>query len=385
MIMLSSKQGILVRSKQREPLIIKVTSNDKLPHVLRKDHLYAIKSPDREIPDGFKAYVCFDESILSRLSEEDAFCLPEEMSYLTDGDVVKLIPETGEARAIFRKNSHYNHFVLTERCNSYCLMCSQPPRNIDDTYLTSEILKAIPLINRDAIEIGLTGGEPTLLGDDLFKIVNRLKNYLPTTSLHILSNGRNFSSLSMAQKLADIAHPDLMVGIPLYSDVSDIHDFVVQAKSAFDETIKGIINLKQFDIAVEIRVVIHKQTYERLPKLAEFISRNLTFVDQVVLMGLEMTGFTKSNIEALWIDPADYQDELSQAVHILDNFRIRTQIYNHQLCLLKPSLHMFNAKSISDWKNEYMPECSGCTKMQECGGFFSSAKVRYSDSIRPFQ
>ena len=42
------------------------------------------------------------------------------------------------------------------------------------------------------------------------------------------------------------------------------------------------------------------------------------------------------------------------------------------------------AKSISDWKNEYMPECDGCSEMTRCGGFFSSAKLRYSDHIRPF-
>jgi len=61
--------------------------------------------------------------------------------------------------------------------------------------------------------------------------------------------------------------------------------------------------LKRHGLKVEIRVVIHKQTYERLPQLARFIVRNLTFVDQVVWMGLEMTGFTRANIDALWIDP----------------------------------------------------------------------------------
>jgi hypothetical protein len=34
------------------------------------------------------------------------------------------------------------------------------------------------------------------------------------------------------------------------------------------------------------------QTFARLPQLAEFIVRNLTFVDHVALMGLEITGFT---------------------------------------------------------------------------------------------
>jgi len=103
-----------------------------------------------------------------------------------------------------------------------------------------------------------------------------------------------------------------MIGIPLYSDVASKHDFVVQAEGAFDETVRGIMNLERCDQRVEIRVVIHKQTFERLPQTARFIARNIPFVAQVALMGLEMMGFTKTNLDALWIDPADYQSQLSR-------------------------------------------------------------------------
>ena len=58
-------------------------------------------------------------------------------------------------------------------------------------------------------------------------------------------------------------------------------------------------------------------------------------------------------VDDLWIDPADYQVELKEAVRILDFAGIRTSIYNHQLCVLDRSLWPFAVKSISDWKNEY--------------------------------
>jgi MoaA/NifB/PqqE/SkfB family radical SAM enzyme len=87
--------------------------------------------------------------------------------------------------------------------------------------------------------------------------------------------------------------------------VDGLHDFVVQATGAFDQTLRGIMNLAINRVPVEIRVVVHKLTYERLPDLAGFIARNLPFVSHVALMGLEPTGFTKSNMEALWIDPVD--------------------------------------------------------------------------------
>jgi hypothetical protein len=148
--------------------------------------------------------------------------------------------------------------------------------------------------------------------------------------------------------------------------------------------IRGILNLKRCGVKVEIRVVIHQQTYERLPQLAEFITRNLLFVDQVVLMGLEMTGFTKANFDALWVDPAVYQPQLVEAVETLTRFKMKVSVYNHQLCVLDKRLWPYNVQSISDWKNEYMPECEPCIQKDKCGGFFSSATLRYSDHIQPF-
>jgi His-Xaa-Ser system radical SAM maturase HxsC len=310
--------------------------------------------------------------------------LPDAFEYLGDGDVVRLWPGSGEIRVLYRRSSQFNHFLLTERCNHYCLMCSQPPKDIDDGWIVDDVLAAIPLIDPGAHEIGFTGGEPTLLGDDLFRILRAMKSWLPRTAVHILSNGRRFADLEFTKTYADIGHPDMMCGIPIYSDVSTIHDYVVQADGAFDEALRGILNLKRQGQKVEIRVVIHRETYDRLPQLAEFILRNLTFVDHVALMGLEITGFTRANLNTLWIDPAEYQPELYRAASFLADSRMRVSIYNHQLCLLDRRLWPLARKSISDWKNEYMPECDGCIEKANCGGFFASAMIRRSAHIRPF-
>jgi His-Xaa-Ser system radical SAM maturase HxsC len=246
------------------------------------------------------------------------------------------------------------------------------------------VLAAIRLIDPFTQEIGFTSGEPTLLGDSFFAILRAMKSFLPNTAIHILSNGRLFAALEFAKRYADIRLGDAMIGIPIYSDVSTIHDYVVQSDNAFDETLRGILNLKQLGQKVEIRVVIHRQTYSRLPLLAEFIARNLTFVDHVALMGLEITGFTRPNLTSLWIDPVDYQPELYRAVSFLADSRMHVSIYNHQLCVLDKRLWPFARKSISDWKNEYMGECEGCLEKPNCGGFFASARIRYSSHIKPF-
>jgi len=176
-----------------------------------------------------------------------------------------------------------------------------------------------------------------------------------------------------------------MVGIPLYSDDPKLHDYIVQAQGAFDETILGILNLKKLNQKVEIRIVLHKQSIKRLKELCEYIVRNLLFVDHVALMGLEMMGFTRGNLEELWIDPYEYKDLLSDSVGILENARMNISIYNHQLCLVNQDVYPNYRKSISDWKNEYEDECEKCSKLQECGGFFSSGlKYKKSEYIQPF-
>ena len=95
-----------------------------------------------------------------------------------------------------------------------------------------------------------------------------------------------------------------------------------------------------------------------------------------------MIGLARANIPELWIDPTEYVDELIEAVTLLDRSRIHTMIYNHRLCLLPRELWPWAVRSISDWKNEYHPECIQCSVRQECGGFFFSAKYRHSKNIK---
>jgi len=364
-----------------------LSEDRQLPEPLRRSRAFIARVG--QPPSGFAAYVGFQDrpellEIIDHAQTPVVLLPATDFEYLSDGDVLRVMPRGNAARAVYRRRSRQNFILTTERCNNFCLMCSQPPKRDDDSWLVDDILRLLPLIDRGTPEITITGGEPTLLGDDFLRILSACESWLPETAIHILSNGRTFADLDFARRYAAVGHHDVMVGIPLYSDVSHLHDFVVQAKGAFDETVRGILNLKSLGQRVEIRVVLHQQTYRRLPQLAQFIARNLRFVDQVALMGLEMTGFTRANLPLLWIDPIDYQNELEQAVDELVAHGVRTSIYNHQLCVLPERLWSFARKSISDWKNEYMPECHGCTKMDQCGGFFSSAHLRYSDHIRPF-
>ena len=344
----------------------------------RREHVFLVRDEHEQPPPGYAGVLA-----TTRLSGVSMPCIEgvAPLNYLDEGDVVAMYP-SGVVQVVHRRASPHNSILLTERCNSLCLMCSQPPRAEDDSWRVPIVLRALDLIDPTCRELGFTGGEPTLLGDSFFAIIDRAKSRLPNTALHILTNGRLFKDALFAARLGEIGHPDLMLGIPLYSDIDTEHDFVVQAVDAYDETVEGLYNLAEHGVAIELRVVVHASTYQRLPRLAEFIARNLPFVSHVALMGLEMFGYVHLNMSTVWIDPIDYQDQLEDAVSSLALNGIEPVIYNHQLCGLGRSLWPFAVKSISDWKNVYLPQCDSCAVRSRCGGFFHSGTKRYSRAIQ---
>lgn len=362
-----------------EPSIVRLTENSTLPGPVRASHALLRDGGDAD-PERFAASIAFEGA--DGENPPGTIVLPPELNYLEPGDILRLNPSRGRVRVLYRKASAHNSMLITERCNSHCLMCSQPPKKADDGFLVDEILTAIPLMSPSTPELGITGGEPTLYFDGLLSIIRAARDHLPTTPLHVLTNGRLFSYLRYAEEIARPQHHDLLLGIPLYSSVPANHDYVVQAKGAFYETVRGLMNLARVGQPVELRVVVHQATNADLPELARFITKNLPFVSQVALMGLEIMGFTRANLEALWVDPTEYQDHLQEAVQELRYAGITALVYNHQLCLLRPALWPFAVKSISDWKNTYADECSACAASDRCGGFFASAKYRKSEQIR---
>ena len=363
--------------------IVGILAAEELPLDQRTQRIRFFAQSDTangENVSGYRALLSYDElksapsvPYVHRLRESD---------HLRDGDIVVLEGNTGLVRSLYRPYELHHHLFVTERCNSNCLMCSQPPKDRDDVEaLTERNLELINLIAPHPSYLTITGGEPTLLGDNLFKLISQLKLSMPETELHMLTNGRTFAWPEYARRFAALDHPKISLGVPLYSDFAGAHDHVVQARGAFDQTVAGLHQAARNGIRVEVRVVLHKLTIPRLTKLVEFIYRNLTFAEHIALMGLEFTGYTPRNIEELWIDPYDYQDELEEAVEYLAVRNMNVSIYNHQLCVLKPSLWSYARKAISDWKTFYLPECQTCSALPACGGLFQWAVKKHSDHI----
>ncbi len=310
------------------------------------------------------------------------YVLIDSIEDFHEGDVV-VLNQKGEIIFVYEITSCHNAIMATERCNHRCIMCPQPPV-LQEKDKTQFNLKLISLMDKDTQEIGITGGEPTLIGDKLFILIGQIQKQLPKASISILSNGVKFADKEYAMKLAKCRHQDLQIDIPLFSDITEEHNRIVGANT-FYKTVQGLYNLALFRQRIGLRIVVHKQTYKRLPQFADFIYHNFPFVSQVAFMQMETTGLAKENFDDLWIDPYDYNEQLREAVLLLADRGMKPYIYNAQLCVLPEDIRCYAQQSISDWKDIYIPECEGCALKGQCAGFFESNRQAYSTHIRKIE
>jgi His-Xaa-Ser system radical SAM maturase HxsC len=289
---------------------------------------------------------------------------------LYEDDIVAVAPRQQQVHVLLRSRDLHHTVFLTNRCNSLCLMCSQPPSKQDDSWLVQEAKDICRHISVAPQTIGFTGGEPLLLGGQLREILDTYRSLLPDTRFDVLTNGRLFSDPALAQfLLADLDRVTWMV--PLYGHADFLHDFIVQSHGAFDQTISGLLELQAHQQPIQLRIVLIQPILSWLPQLCSFIARNLPFVQEVALMGCEPTGFALANKDLCRVDMGDWASTLEGAVDTLTRYGLQPVLMNLPLCALPRNIRRYAHRSISDWKQTYAEECSKCSAKDDCSGLFA--------------
>ena len=117
-------------------LVGATTRSGLLPAPLREGKAFLAKGSG-SVPEGFAHYLAFNSRPEDLEDGTPCTLLGDEFGYLDDGDVIGLGGD-GRVRSLYRASSNHNSLLLTEQCNNYCLMCSQPPKRIDDSWLLEE-------------------------------------------------------------------------------------------------------------------------------------------------------------------------------------------------------------------------------------------------------
>lgn len=298
-------------------------------------------------------------------------CVVALPDVLEAGDVVALSPERDEVQILYRPNDLHHTVFLTNRCNSRCVMCSQPPTHRDDSWLVEEARRIAAHIGNSPDAIGFTGGEPLLLESDLRNVLETFGFFLPATQFEVLTNGRLLSDHQFALELLQDLPCRTSWMVPLYGHADFLHDNVVQAAGAFDQTIAGLLNLHEYGQSVQLRIVLIEPVLQVLVELCSFIAKNLPFVGEVALMGCEPTGLALANRSICEVDIRHWGDTLGRAIKRLERSGLPALLMNVPLCAIPSELWPLAKRSISDWKQTYAAECAGCEVQESCCGLFA--------------
>jgi len=281
------------------------------------------------------------------------------------------------------ESSNDNVLFVTEQCNNRCLMCCQPPKCVDDIdALFSLNVSKIKKSPKNIKTIAITGGEPTLLGNRLLELLILIREELPNTIVHILTNGRLFSDAEFTKRVVEAGDGMISFGIPLHSDYERDHNIIAGNSNAFTETIYGLYNLAMNSAVIELRIVVNKMNYMRLSQISHYVHKNLSFVTWISFMGMERIGYADSMSDSIWIEPVSYISGLVESCDYLSMAGYDVRIYNIPLCLLPRTAHHYSCKSISEWKTFFLPQCQSCSMIEKCCGNFSTSSEPFH-GIKP--
>lgn len=306
---------------------------------------------------------------------------PTLYKIIADGDIAS-VSSSGKLRVLLSRKANHNTVLITERCNNLCLFCSQPPKEGNDDWLLGQAMLGLADFGFDGV-IGVSGGEPLLYGQKFIDFLDFIAEYSPTTSLHVLTNGRAFCDFQFTKEIAARSSKlSISFGIPLYSASAETHDLLVGAEGAFSETVKGIINAGNMGLNMEIRFIPTQKNFQDLSSVIEYCNRVFSNINQISVMNLEPMGWARKNWDELYISPINYAEHIQKSVRLSKFGSTPLVFFNYPLCHLEQSVWDYTVKSISDWKNHYPAECKGCRLIDSCGGYFSSAEGKFLDQPR---
>lgn len=326
--------------------------------------------------------IIYPDDIAFKLKEYEK----ELLNNSCDFDVFE-ISSKGNAYKYYNAMSLDNALLVTNRCNSNCIMCptSEIIRRGNEEYNADELIEIAKHFPDDAPHITITGGEPFLIKKDMFKLLNYLKVNLPNTSYLLLTNGRAFFSKEYSDLFKQTAPPDIQIGIPIHGYNSQTHDYITKANGSFKQTYIGLKHLLAIGAKVELRVVVNKLNIDFITEIASLISKEFNTAFGVKFIGLEMTGNAAKNRESVWIDyPAAFK-KAKEGIDILVKSGIDVGIYNFPLCAVEKKYWNICEKSISDYKVRFACECDRCTVKDACGGMFSGTIRMAKEAVKPIR
>ncbi len=142
-------------------------------------------------------------------------------------------------------------------------------------------------------EVVLTGGEVTIR-KDFFEIVKYARD-IGYKNIQIQTNGRMFADIEFCKKSIEAGATEFSPALHGYC--AEQHDYLTQSKGAFNQVVKGIMNLKKLNQSVITNTVIVKSNYRNAADIANLLVK--LGVDQYQLAFVHPMGKAYENFESV--------------------------------------------------------------------------------------
>lgn len=164
-------------------------------------------------------------------------------------------------------DNKFNNFILKTgyACNQNCIHCFASDKRNTPKISLEELKSNIDDIDEKNTIVTLTGGEPTIRKDfiDILKYI-KSKGYLTL----LQSNGTKFSDNNYVKEIEPYLD---MIYMPVFSNISEIHDAITSKKGSWEMMKQAFINLENSNIFIWSNTVINKLNYKTLLETADMI------------------------------------------------------------------------------------------------------------------
>lgn len=153
-------------------------------------------------------------------------------------------------------------------CNNNCLFCVQAHNKLKGNRSFEDISYNL----KEGIKMGcetavFTGGETTIR-KDFFDLLSEAKK-TGYRYVQLQTNGRMFSYPAFCRQALNSGLNQVLISIHGYC--AEQHDALTRAPGSFSQTIQGIKNLVSLGMLVMTNVVITRQNYKDLEKIAKML------------------------------------------------------------------------------------------------------------------
>ncbi len=215
-------------------------------------------------------------------------------------------------------------------CNNNCLFCVVADKRGFADSSTAEAKKQLELAHENGAQgVVLTGGEVTIRRD-IFEIVSHAKS-LGFEIIQIQTNGRMLSSKEFCSKIISAGATEFSPA--LHGHVADLHDYLVQSKNAFAQTVNGIKNLKSLDAYVITNSVVTRPNHHYLPELVRLLLE--LNVDQFQLAFVHANGNAHSNFDHIVPSASIAAEYMKRALDIAKGSGKKMMVEAMPFCLMQ--------------------------------------------------